>query len=42
MYMKNFLLNCSRAKKLKKDEYKIWDKLIDISIQGTIFHKLDW
>jgi hypothetical protein len=27
---------------LKKDEYKMWDELVESSPHGTIFHKLDW
>ena len=30
------------VRELKPDEYKMWDELVDISPQGTIFHKLDW
>lgn len=29
-------------KELKTDEYNIWDNLVDISPQSTIFHKLEW
>lgn len=27
---------------LEKDEHELWDELVDISPQGTLFHKLDW
>jgi hypothetical protein len=31
---------CVRA--LKKDEYKMWDELVENSPHGTIFHSSDW
>jgi len=30
------------VREIKKEEYKIWNELVDISPHGTIFHKLDW
>jgi hypothetical protein len=31
-----------KVRKLKKDEYKIWDELVENSPHGTIFHSSDW
>ena len=30
------------VRELKKNEYGVWDELVENSPQGTIFHKLDW
>jgi len=30
------------VRELKKENYELWDELVENSPQGTIFHKLDW
>jgi len=34
--------NKIEVRELKKEEYKIWDELVDLSPHGTIFHKSFW
>ena len=35
-------MSAIEVKELKKDEYKMWDELVENSPQGMIFHSSDW